>query len=38
MFPGFSFSFRRLARRFRLEHHVLEPLPATVPTPERISA
>jgi cation diffusion facilitator CzcD-associated flavoprotein CzcO len=38
MFPGFSFSFRRLARQFRPEHHVLEPLPATVPTPERISA
>jgi hypothetical protein len=23
MFPGFSFSFRRLARRFRPEHHVI---------------
>lgn len=23
MFPGFSFSFRRLARRFRPEHHVM---------------
>jgi hypothetical protein len=38
MFPGFSFSFRRLARRFRPEHHVLEPLPTTSPVPERISA
>ena len=41
MFPGFSFSFRRLARRFRPEHHVLEPLPVAAPgapTPERISA
>ena len=41
MFPGFSFSFRRLARRFRPEHHVLEPLPAAAPghpIPERISA
>jgi cation diffusion facilitator CzcD-associated flavoprotein CzcO len=24
MFPGFSFSYRRLARRYRPEHHVLE--------------
>jgi cation diffusion facilitator CzcD-associated flavoprotein CzcO len=28
MFPGFSFSFRRLARRFRPEHHVIERTPA----------
>jgi cation diffusion facilitator CzcD-associated flavoprotein CzcO len=41
MFPGFSFSFRRLARRFRPEHHVLEPRPVAAPghpTPERIPA
>ena len=31
MFPGFSFHFRRLARRFRPEHHVLEPVPTTAP-------
>lgn len=25
MFPGFSFTFRRLARRFRPAHHVIQP-------------
>lgn len=39
MFPGFSFSFRRLARRFRPEHHrVTAPAPAAAPTSERITA
>ncbi len=36
MFPGFSFSFRRLARRFRPEHHVITHVPAS--TSERIPA
>ena len=30
MFPGFSFSFRRLARRFRPDHHVLIATPADI--------
>lgn len=40
MFPGFSFTFRRLARRFRPEHHVIERVaPAPVAsTTERITA
>ena len=40
MFPGFSFTFRRLAHRFRPEHHVLAPAataPSTTPS-ERITA
>ncbi|WP_210649123.1 NAD(P)/FAD-dependent oxidoreductase [Nocardioides sp. SYSU D00065] len=32
MFPGFSFSFRRLARRFRPEHHVIRHAPTPVGT------
>jgi cation diffusion facilitator CzcD-associated flavoprotein CzcO len=31
MFPGFSFSFRRLARRFRPEHHVITPARERIP-------
>ncbi|WP_210502848.1 flavin-containing monooxygenase [Nocardioides xinjiangensis] len=32
MYPGFSFSFRRLARRFRPEHHVVDrPTPHATP-------
>ncbi|MBS2936680.1 NAD(P)/FAD-dependent oxidoreductase [Nocardioides sp. J2M5] len=36
MFPGFSFSFRRLARRFRPEHHVISTVTSTAD--ERIPA
>jgi len=40
MFPGFSFSFRHLARRFRPEHHVITPVttPVTTAVHERIPA
>ena len=31
MFPGFSFSFRRLARRFRPEHHVITTTSERIP-------
>lgn len=31
MFPGFSFSFRRLARRFRPEHHVISTADERIP-------
>ena len=37
MFPGFSFSFRRLARRFRPEHHVVSHLTSHV-SPDRSTA